>query len=213
MTMKFQDIRDAVITLLGTYAGSDFRVLGYQDPSKAAETVLDESRLVEAYFKRGEFPKSGGALNGPFDHEITINLDLTVGKASEGDLAILDNPSADPEDIKTALADYKEAKQLADRSLDELFDKVWIILMAANHMDLGMSEKVSSRWIPDMEKDDPVRLGQYIILTGSTRLTCRVQEESTGVIPVPGEKFEGEIRVEDNTNEGRAGILVDNATP
>lgn len=181
--MNFRTIKDGLITLLGNEAAGRFIVLGYQKQSQRAEELLNNKRNVQVYYARGEFPKSKASTNGPIQHDMTFNIDCMVSKSAEVDLTPLENPAATPLQKATALAASRSASQLADDSMDELFEIIDQIIMDARNIDLGLDFKIASRWIGRMDKDSPLPNGEYVVLTGIMQLTCSIDEQVLGLTP------------------------------
>ena len=212
MTMKFRTLKDSIVSILGAAASSRFQVIGYQRQAKDASEVLDASRMVQVYYKSGEFSKSGGRVHGSTQHDITFQIDLTVAKGAVGDVSTMNNESATPSELQAALAAFQDAADLADDSIDELFDIVYQILMNAENYDLGLSEGlVANRWIDTLQKDNPVPRGEYVILTGAARMTCRVSEDIDGesLVTVDG-YYDNTIDIDGDDTE-KTGVSVDNS--
>ena len=212
MSMVFRAIKAALINnILGPAEAGRFKTVGFQRQVKSAEETLDNSRLVQVYYSSGNFPKSSGRLNGPVQHDISFSVDLTVSAAAAGDLATINNISSTPVQVAAALLAFQEAAGRADDLLDDLFDIVYQILMDARNQDLGLpSGTVANRWVDQLNKDDPVPSGEYVILTGNMRLTCRAAEEVPGDIGVVGDKtfdFNIELENDDVQKSGKAGKL------
>lgn len=181
MTMKFRTVKTAIEDILEAAANECFTVISHQKQKKSSEEVLDLNRLVQVYYSAGEFPKNAGRQTGPTAHDVTYRLDLTVAKASEGDLATLNNPNAETFELAEALATFETAAAKADESYDELFELVYQILMDARNRDMGQEVgDVSNRWISQQQKDQPLPRGQHVVLTGSMFLTLRVSEDIIG---------------------------------
>ena len=217
--MNFELIRDAIETLFLNYAAGEFRTIGAQTRAQSAEEVQDKNRSVEVYYSSGDFPKSRGSLSGPMMHEMTFKIDLAASKASEVDLATLENPVSTPEEKALALSALKEARRLADRSLDELWRLVWQILMAASSIDLEMEDKkIGSRWLNNFRKDPPTNYGDLVVVTATADFTCNFEEETTGLIPTTPDPVEidgtlqvtGDIDTGVMDETGKAGVLVEN---
>lgn len=184
MTMFFRTVKDSIINnVLGPAEHGRFQTVGYQRQLKSAdETTEDSTRLVQVYYYSGDFEKAGGRLNGLNQHDITFRVDLTVSKPAKGDLSTINAPGATAAQIAAALSDFQEAAQVVDESMDELFDIVYQILMDARNIHLGLETKgeVANRWVSSLQKDQPVPRGEYVILTGSVTLNCRVAEHILG---------------------------------
>lgn len=210
--MIFETVKASIINnILGPAEAGRFQTIGFQRQSKNADEVLDDLRMVQVYFSRGTFSKRGGRNTGPVQHDAVYRVELTVGKAAEGDLATLDNPSATPSQLATALAAFSEASALADASFDELVGIVYQILMDGLNYDLGVTKyTVSSRWIDDIQKDTPNPRGGLIVLTGSMDLSCRMAEQITGDVgvEVPG-IYDTVLDIEGDDVE-KTGVTIDN---
>ena len=180
--MRFRTVKDSIVNnVLGPAEAGRFVTVGFQRQSTSADEVLDTSRIVQVYFSEGDFGKPQGRRAGPTQHDITYHIELTVSKAAEGDLSIINSPTATQGQISAAILAFQEAADLADQSIDELIDIVYQILMDARSIDLGMvAGEVSNRWVTDIKKNQPVPQGEYVILTASMALTCRVAEDVTG---------------------------------
>jgi hypothetical protein len=209
--MNFRLIKASLITLLGTEAGSDFRVVGYQEQSKGANETLNSDRLAEVFYSAGEFPKSGGSQNGPTKHNITFDVNLTASKAASMDLAVIENPASLPAQRAAAITAAIEAASEADDSLDEFIDLVYQILMDAEHQELGRpAYTVASRWVDNIRKDRPINRGEYVTITASLQLTCSADEQVTGET---GDTIEGiyDTTVDlDGDDVEKTGVIVDN---
>ena len=208
--MKFRTITEAIRRLLANQAQGAFRVIGQQKAGKGAATVLDSDRLVEVYYSKGDFPKGGGGLFGPTKHDLTYRIDLTVSKATVGDVATIEDANSTAAQMAAAIADMKESGLLADESLDELFDLVYQILMDARSADLGLDiGTVTGRWISQLQKDDPIKTGNYTILTGSMILTCSATEPVYGYTgeTLADPIYNMDLELEGDT-AGKAGVQV-----
>ena len=206
MTMMFRTVKDSIVNnVLGPAEEGRFVTIGFQRQSKSANEVLDMSRLVQVYFAGGNFDKPGRKIE--LAHDITYNIELTVSKAAEGDLSVINNPNASQAQISAAIMAFQEASDLADTSIDELIDIVYQILMDAQNIDLGMvAGEVSSRWVTGIKKNQPVPQGEYVILTASMSLTCRVAEEVSGEVGVAqtGKPYLTVVDIDGDNNEKTA---------
>lgn len=209
--MKFRELKDSIIcNVLGPNAGGKFQVVEYQRQGKAAEEVLDYNRMVQVFYGSGEFPKGSGKRRGSVSHDIMFRIELTVSASASTDLTILDNPASTDEERAAAIRASLEGGARADASFDELVDLVYQILMDARHIDLGMpAGTVANSWINRVEKNRPLDRGEYVLLTGSMNLGCRVSEDLTGIpLGDPGSKvMDTVIDVEGDDTE-KTGIEV-----
>ena len=206
--MNFRTIRDAIITTLGTGAAGNFRVVGFQKQAEAAEQNIDTDRSVQVFYDSGEFPKSSGSLSGNVMHDMTFALELTAAKASAVDLTVLENPASTPAQIQAAFAAKQNAADLADKSLDEMIDLIYQVLMDARQQNFGLSFEVADRWIDDVRKNRPITYGQYVVISGVAQLTCAIDEQASGDDGVLVEDMDFDIPIKDDP-VGKAGVLVE----
>jgi hypothetical protein len=191
--MNYQLIRDALKTLLEAGQTGKFETVMFQRQRKAAETALGVRRKVQVFWKGGMFPENIGQMNGPFQHNPTFQFDLTTVDKAKIDLATLNNPSATAAQRITALEGRQEAAEIANASMDQLFDDVYQILMDPANRDLGLPVGiVIKRWINQFQKDDPVETGELVILTGAFLFTCQTNEVAGADIgPAVSKTYQG----------------------
>jgi hypothetical protein len=181
--MKFREIKQALVDTIGDAANGRFVVIGYQRQTKSSESV-NQNRLVQVYYFRGELPKSGGRLTGPKNHEMTFNIDMTVSASAEADLATLNDAGSTAAQRQTALANIKTAAEKADDELDELIDIIFQILYDGRNLDLGLTRGAfGSRWVPEIQKNTTIEEGQFVLKTAMLQYTCKTDEEVTGAVP------------------------------
>ena len=211
MTMRFRQIRDAIIQILGDNAAGQFRVIGFQEQHMAATENLDNERSVQVFYKKGDIPGGENGSSDGFMHEMIFGLELTAAKAAEGDLAALNNPG-DPSGVATALANFMDASHVADRSWDELLDLVVQIIMSPIYLDFGLEPTpenpdgftIGSRRLEEIEKKQPLPYGEYVTITGSVLLKCKINELVVGVTPTPLEGLNTQIDIKDDDVEQTA---------
>jgi hypothetical protein len=205
--MVFRQIRDSIRRVLAQNANGEFSVIGAQKRGKGASEVINRSRLVEVYYARGDFPKTGGSVTGPNKHDMTFRIDLTVASASKGDKATIEDPASTPAQVARAMAAMMESDQSADDSLDELFDRVYQVLMDARHENFDLPVgSLGSRWVSSLNKDEPIERGNYTILTGSCLITCTTSEPVYGLVGVEaGSILDVGVDVETDI-PGKAGV-------
>jgi len=216
MTMNFRLIKASIVTMLGAAAAGQFRVIGYQEQGQGATEIKDLNRSVQVYYRSGDFPKSAGSIVGSVTHEMTFSLDLALSSPSNVDLTVMQNPASSPAALTAALAALQESTELADASFDEFADVVYNIVMNAENIDLGWTSEVGSRWIGNINKDDPIERGALVVLTGQMNLTCKIDEQLSGETPVLGVAPVHDIELEtyqtDSEStpdaEGKAGVLT-----
>ena len=129
--MNFRIIKENLINkILGPAEQGRFQVIGFQRQVKNAEEVLDWNRLVQVFYSSSDFSKRGGRPTGPVQNDVTYRVELTVSKAAQVDLSVINNESATPTQLAIAIAEFQEASQAADESLDELFEIIYQILIS-----------------------------------------------------------------------------------
>jgi len=205
----FQDIRDSIRRVLAQNANGEFDLIGAQKRGKSAEEVKDQNRLVEVYYYRGEFPKSGGTLLGPNRHDWQFRIDFTVATASKGDIATIEDPGSSAAQVARAIRDMKESELSADDSLDDLFSRIYQILMDARHENFDLpTGTIASRWVSSLSKDEPIERGNFTILTGSCILSGTTSEPVDGLIGVKAGPVL-DVGVETETDiPGKAGVII-----
>ncbi len=207
--MNFQLVFDALVNkVLGPAEIGRFRTIGFQDQKRAAEEVLDCLRTVQVFYNGGNFSKSGGRQTGPGQHDVVFGIDLTVSRSIEGDLTTI-NGGTTAQKIR-ALAAMQSAADLAEKSINDLIDIVYNILMDGRNVDLQIpGNLVANRWVVRIEKKDISDQGEYVVAGASMNLSLRVSEEAKGDkgIPIDANGFDNEIKLDDN-NEQKTGAKV-----
>lgn len=205
--MNFRVIDQALTDLLGTAAAGRFQVAGYQKQAMEVREVVDNNRIVEVFYSRGEFPKSASTRRGPTRHNMQFDLNLTVAKGAETDLSVIDNPASPPAAVAAAIAATKYAAARADDSWNELADIVYQIIMDAQQIDIGLSTPIADTWLMSIEKDPPLERGSHVVLTGLMRFTCARDEQVEGDVGVAGVAPLHDVTTEYNEDTyGKAGV-------
>lgn len=188
--MKFREIKDSLIEILGSNANGRFQVLGYQKQNKNAAEVLGILRTVQVYYFSGDFQKGKSGITGPVNHAVTFRIELTAAADAVGDLATIKSSGSTLAQKAAKLLSFQNAAQRCDCSLDEFIDIIYQILIDARNLDVGMEPgQVSNRWINRIEKDDIGDRGEYVTLTASMDFSMNTEEEilgDTGGIPGTG---------------------------
>lgn len=205
--MQFEKIKQALITTLGDDAATRYRVVGYQKQTEDAADFKDEDRVVQLFYSAGQFPKSASSLNGPFQHQMTFRVELSVAKAAEVDVATLTNPASTDVQRALAMQCFMESSALADAAWDEMAGIVFQVLTDARNIDFGLGKGVlSNRWADQLKKDEPVTDGEFAIITGSMMFTCQACEvalgDDSGVTDL--KKIKTVIDIEGDDNEQTA---------
>ncbi|MBU1080909.1 MAG: hypothetical protein KKB59_10525 [Spirochaetes bacterium] len=191
--MEFENIKDALDTLLETNAAGRFAVLGTRKRSHDAEVVHNRAQ-VTTYYANGDFPKSGGSYGGPFQHDVILKIEFLVSAAARADLAILNNPQATAPQLTAALAASTDATAEADAALDALVSTVWNIIMSPENSKLGLSYN-PQRWITGFQKNDPSPKGALVLLSGSMTMIASVLEYPTPEVGVPGVSVDTTVKL------------------
>jgi hypothetical protein len=208
--MMFRLAVQALINLLGDNAESRFRVVGYQRQSKSADEIIGTNRLVQVYYSGGDFSKSGGRFNGEKQHDITVEIEMSASAKATGDLSVLDSTTATALQKANALANIKEAADVADGYIDELIEAVYQILMDARNSGLALPKgEISSRWIDRIEKNTLLEYGDLVVKTANMKYTCRVTENVSGDIGNEPEKVIIDSSLPLDDTDG-VGVLTEN---
>jgi hypothetical protein len=217
--MRFIELKNAIVNdILAPAEAGRFITIGYQRQRDAAETI-NLKRQVTVYFSESEIPQSASTAYGKVMHDVVFKVEMAVALPAQVDLSVLNSETATEGEKATALRRLKEAGYLADRELDELIAIVYQILMDARNHQLGLSPSedaskkklVSNRWVGQIRKDAPDPDGQYLTLTASMRLTCRIEETIPGEdlpdTPPAGAVFESDIEI-NNDPDTKQGVKV-----
>lgn len=186
--MNFRTLKQSIIdNVLVPAEQGQYVTSGYQGQRKDSE-VINDNRQVTVYYSEGEMPKGAGQSYGDVMHDTTFLIELAVATAAEVDLATLNDDDATQSEKATALRNINEAGKIADDQMDELIDVVYQVLMDNRNEQMGLNppadrpnlKPVSGRWIDQIRKDNPSDDGEFLVLTASMRLTCRIEETVTG---------------------------------
>jgi hypothetical protein len=187
--MKFEVLKQSIIddVLVPAEAGR-FVTIGYQRQRESAEAI-NLNRQVTVYFSEGDIPKGPGQAYGDVMHDVAFLIELAVASPAHVDLSVLNDENATESEKATALRNISEAGAVADAEMDELIRIVFQTLMDARNNQLGITppadrpnfKYVSSRWVDQIRKDNPSPDGEFLMLTASMRLSCRIEENITGV--------------------------------
>lgn len=192
--MKFIELKASIVQLLGSAAAGRFRVYGYQTQPQGADEFVGNNRSIRVAYTDGNFPRSGGSMRGPINHDVQFNIELIVAGRSTMDLSVLESEGGTAAQRASAIAAKTDAAEIADNSMDELAAIVFQILMDARNQDLGLPDfSVGSRWVDSIRKDPVSPFGEYVILQGKITMTASIDEVVAGEMPVAGEVISGDI--------------------
>jgi hypothetical protein len=208
--MQFRKIESSVIDILTAAENGRYQTVGFQRQVSSASEILGNNRKVVFYYSAGDLPKKSGSINGPNQHDMVFNIELLASNAAEGDLETIQDDVSTPSQINTALSQFTEGSQLVNASINELINIVYQILMDAQNIDLGLTPgTVANRWIDQIQKNDVMSEGEYVILTASMKLTCRGVELIDGDSGIPGAKIH-DITVDiEGDDVEKAGVTVE----
>jgi hypothetical protein len=206
--MTFRTVKTALKTILEAGATGKYYVVGGQRQSKGANEDLTVPR-VTIYYQSGEFVKSGSSMFQDKKHLPEYRIEITVVSEGTVDLSVLNNEGSSAAEIKAALAAMPDLAEQADNRMDQAFDDIYQVLMAADKYDLDLDIGiVRDRWVNNFKKDKPIPRGQYIILSASCNFTCNVTETVTGITGTDGAEIDNTINIEGDPNDN-AGTSAD----
>ena len=219
--MQFEIAEQSILdNVLGPAEAGRFVTIGGQRQRDSAEAI-NSKRKVMVIFDEGTFPESGGAQYGPVRHDMTFKVMLIEATPAEVDLSVLNNEDASASDKAEALRQMAEPSIKANRNMNEFIRIVWQILMDLRNEQMGMVppddrpnlKLVSSRWISNIRKGDPVPEGEFVVLTAEMDLTLTVEEDITGddlpATPEDGVVYDGDLEL-DGDDVAAQGVEVTN---
>jgi hypothetical protein len=177
-------VKAALANLLAEAAAGRYRVSGVQKRKADAEDILSLPE-VTVYYESGSFPKGSSSINGPYQHEATLRVEMAVGAAAEMDLSILASGSGTQEQIAAALAAKTDADAIADARADEIAGIIFDVIMRPINKKLGLDYD-PARWITGYNRGKPQPVGAVVILAGYFTMTFTVPEETTSETGTPG---------------------------
>lgn len=214
MIMNFQVLEQSVIdnVLVPAEAGR-YQTLGAKRQTES-DRAVHELRKVMVFYSEGEFPKGAGTTHGDVAHDCTFDIVLITAAAAGVDLAALNNENSSDSDRAAALRAMRDPSITANRDLNELIAIVWQVLMDNRNDQLGIAppddrpnlNAVSSRWVDSVQKNDPLADGEYVTITATMRLTCRIEENVDGedLVDAGDKTFESDIAIDGDT--AQAGV-------
>ena len=185
VSVNFIRVKQALISnVLAPKANGRFRIVDAQRQAVGSEEIEDDSRLLMVYYSAGDFRLGNASrVTGPTNHDLTFKLDFSVSAGVTGNLNILQNQDATPEQISAAIRSLGTGSAAADDLMDEFFALVYQIVMDPVSYDMGLPKGfVVNRWMDNFTKDNPEPKGDLVVLTAQATLTCRVSEDFVGDI-------------------------------
>jgi hypothetical protein len=208
--MNFRTVKTKIEQILTAVAGDSFQVVGYQKQAIAASEILDNLRTVQVFYSNSDFPKSADIMGSDIKNDAVFRIELSVSKSAKADLSVLDDPNATNSQRAAALANYQNASNAADESFDELVDLVYQILMDPVNYELGLSVgTVTNRWINQVQKDQVIPSGEYVVLTGMLSYEIRINESTNSpILPADATIFDTTVDIDGDDIE-KTGVITD----
>jgi hypothetical protein len=209
--MTYRVVKNAIATLLHNGSLERYTVIGRQLQTKSATEA--RNKMVQVYYTDGDLPKSSGSGRRDRNHDINIDIDLTVSAPAQGDLSALRSETATPQQKAACIAAIKDATQVADEMIDDLIEWVFAIMTDARNYDLGLPKAtISSGWLGRIQKDTLLEAGGLVVKTANLKYSCRVTESIIGAIGnVPDTViFDTEITTNETDTDPFIGVMVEN---
>lgn len=181
--MKFQAIGASIIALLGANANGQYYVAGHRTQKTDGELSRGNNRIVMITYSRGSFSESKSGTVSPQQHDMEFVAELQASSAAKVDLSVIDDENSTEPQLAAALAEQTSAAFEANKSVEELYSLVWNTLIDPRNIFFGGNIKFSNRRIGEMAKDDVIRRGKLVTVTGRMLITCTVPEDVPGAIP------------------------------
>jgi hypothetical protein len=175
-------VKAALLDLLEKSAAGRYQVAGVQKRRLDAKNVL-AIPSVTVYYDSGSFPKSSSSINGPYQHEASLRVDVVTAAVAEMDLTPVTSGGA-PEEIAAALAAKTNAEAAADAKMDETAGILFDVIMRPENRNLGLDYN-PGRWITGYTKGRPQTTGAIVILAGYFTLAFQAPEYTTEEIGTP----------------------------
>lgn len=212
--MKFEELRDSIITLLETYSTGRFRVIKGQVEDIPADQLTGTNRVVQIFYGGGDFPKNK-STKVDLQHDFQYTLQLYISAPCKGDKAVIESDTATSGEKAAALLAITGSQVVADIATDELIRMIVQILMSPTNEQLGMPmldsngdpvtgytqglKQVSSRWVSNIRKSQPLDRGNLVLIPATMTLSGILNETVTGLTPVSPDTNTFDIEHEFNT--------------
>jgi hypothetical protein len=194
--MRAIDVKNSLVSLLDAHAAGRFVVTGLKDRRTDAKKIVGMPQ-VTVYYKSGQFPRNKSSINGPYQHEASLQIEILVGAKAEMDLTAI-REGGTPEEIMIALAGKIDAEKIADQKMDETFGVLFDIIMRPQNRTLGMADD-PDRWITDFTKGDPAATGAIVVLAAVFTMSYRSREEVTEEVGTLGTAISSRIGISGDT--------------
>jgi hypothetical protein len=199
-------VKDALIALLEQSAAGRYQVGGIPKRKLDAKNVL-AMPSVTVYYNQGSFPRNRSSINGPYQHESSLRIDIVAAAVAEMDLTPIVKGGT-PDQIAAALAAKVNADVIVDALVDETAGLIFDIIMRPQNRSLGLGYN-PDRWITEYEKDKPQSSGAVVILAACFTMTFQVPEFTTEEQGKPGGTISHEAEITyDQEGETKEGVSV-----
>jgi hypothetical protein len=200
-------VRRSLVELLRDNAAGRYNVRSPQRRKDDAGDILKMPQVVVRY-RRGNIDEHSSSVNGPYQHEATIAITILCGAVAEADLDGIENPDATPDELAAIMANITDPDEAADEKAEEIISLIFDIIMRPQNRTLGMEDS-AGRWIPDIQKYDPMDTGEIVIVPATITLTYQTTEYTTSEVGVPGTMIDSVLGVPDTEGDPKIGVEVD----
>jgi hypothetical protein len=159
--------------------------------------MKNDKRIIQLFYQDGNYPEKS-STKVSLQHHCNFTLNYYVASPALADLSVLDSDSATPAQKTAALINTVKSFGRADKAMDEFRRMITQIIMDPANEQLGMPEldksgdpvandnipgrkQVSSRWLSNFSKSQPLDKGNLTTITASERLFSIVDETLLGV--------------------------------
>lgn len=201
--MKFEQLRDALETLLASYQANRFRVITEQLQQVDAEESKGTLRTVEIFLLGSDYP-DGRSSGQAVAHDLTFQMYYTASEPVTADIATISSDASSEAQVASALLAASSGARAANRSIDVLHRMISQIILDPVNDQLGLAKvgnknQVSNVRLSGFRKGSPDKQGSLVTLTAAEQLTVRVEETFTGATPTAAEEPAIDIEVEFKT--------------
>jgi hypothetical protein len=200
-------VKVALAALLEASAAGRYQVAGVVKRKADAKDVLSVPQ-VTVYYDQGGFLEAKSSVNGPYQHEATLRVDMLTAAVAEMDLSPIVNGGTN-EQIAAALAAKTDAEAIVDTKADEIAGIIFDVIMRPENRNFGLDYN-PGRWITGYTRGKPQTMGAIVVLAGYFTITVQVPEYTTQETGRPGTTISH--RIDLTTDAGgdiEEGVVVD----
>ena len=172
MSLAAFAVKNALVSLLENAAAGRYQVSRIHKRKTDAEDIL-ACPQVTCYYDSGTFPRNNSSINGPYQHEATIRVDILTAAEAVVDLDPIKNGGT--REAIAALAAKIDAEAIVDARAEETAGVLFDIIMRPENRTIGLDDD-PDRWITNYNKDKPQTMGAIVILAGYFTMTIRIPE-------------------------------------